>query len=134
MRWGGCIIQHRRTLCTRPAQHQLHTTRPHRAPPAPAVSCNGDLGIAGLKWRRAKIKNPDGAEARLGGLTVLCNRAGNAPEELVLDPAGTAQTHDRLFSCKKVAKYAGMDMPKITKALLWYNLKSWASLEPIECG
>ncbi|KAG2482294.1 hypothetical protein HYH03_018779 [Edaphochlamys debaryana] len=99
------------------------------------VECEGDLGVAGFKWRPAAIKNPDGAEMRQAGLVVMCNRAGNAPVEMALEHAvGGSHTYPRDFSCKQVPKYAGIAAPKLTKAIMWHNRKSWAGLEPVECA
>ncbi|PNW89094.1 hypothetical protein CHLRE_01g070202v5 [Chlamydomonas reinhardtii] len=99
------------------------------------VECEGAGGVAGFKWRAAAIKNPDGAEMRQAGLVVLCNRAGNAPLEMVLEHSPAAShTYPKSFTCKHVTQYAGLDSPKLTKMLMWFNRKSFAALEPLECA
>ncbi|PNH03718.1 hypothetical protein TSOC_010194 [Tetrabaena socialis] len=99
------------------------------------VECEGTLGVAGFRWRKAGVKNPDGAEMRQAGLVVLCNRADNSPSELILEHnAASSHTYDNEFSCKKVTKYAGLAAPRLTKAILWWNRKSFAALEPTECA
>lgn len=99
------------------------------------ATCEGNLGIAGFKWRKASIKNPDGAEMRQAGLVVLCNREGNAPSEIALEhKEGGSYTYESQFTCKGTPKYAGLSNPKITKAIMWYNRKSFAGMEPVECA
>ncbi|GIL65705.1 hypothetical protein Vafri_19383 [Volvox africanus] len=101
------------------------------------AECEGNLGMAGFKWRPAQIKNPEGAEARQAVLVVLCNRPGNAPTEIVLShssESGSGNGANKQFSCKQTAKYAGLPAPKISKVVIWYNRKSFAGLEPLECA
>ncbi|KAG2424151.1 hypothetical protein HXX76_014684 [Chlamydomonas incerta] len=99
------------------------------------AECEGAGGVAGFKWRAAAIKNPDGAEMRQAGLVVLCNRAGNAPVEVVLEHAPAAShTYPKSFTCKQITQYAGLESPKLTKMLMWFNRKSFAALEPLECA
>ncbi|GLI60299.1 hypothetical protein VaNZ11_002413 [Volvox africanus] len=101
------------------------------------AECEGNLGVAGFKWRSAEIKNPEGAEARQAVLVVLCNRPDNAPAEVVLShspESGSRSAASHHFSCKQTAKYAGLPAPKISKVVIWYNRKSFAGLEPLECA
>ncbi|EFJ50355.1 hypothetical protein VOLCADRAFT_103945 [Volvox carteri f. nagariensis] len=101
------------------------------------AECEGSLGVAGFKWRAATIKNPEGAEARQAVLVVMCNRPDNAPSEVVIShspESGRNGASDKQFSCKQTAKYAGLPAPKISKVVMWYNRKSFAGLEPLECA
>ncbi|GIL91932.1 hypothetical protein Vretifemale_19629, partial [Volvox reticuliferus] len=100
------------------------------------AECEGNLGVAGFKWHPAEIKNPEGAEARQAVLVVMCNRPDNAPTEVVLSHSAElgSRSPANQFSCKQTAKYAGLPAPKISKVVIWYNRKSFAGLEPLECA
>ncbi|KXZ55017.1 hypothetical protein GPECTOR_3g18 [Gonium pectorale] len=92
-------------------------------------------GVTGFRWRAAKIKNPDGAEMRQSGLVVMCNRANNSPSEVILEHGAVgSHQYDKTFSCRQVAQYGGLPAPKLSKAYIWFNRKSFAGLEPTECA
>lgn len=64
-----------------PGVQDTHSTLPCPAwspPPIPqtppAAKCPDNLGIGGLRWRKAKIVRDEGAEWRLSGMALLCNR------------------------------------------------------------
>lgn len=66
---------------------------------------------------------------------IVDDRAGNAPLEMVLEHSPAAShTYPKSFTCKHVTQYAGLDSPKLTKMLMWFNRKSFAALEPLECA
>jgi hypothetical protein len=62
-------------------------------------------------------------------------RPGNSPSEVVLehDPS-KAHSGYKEWSCKQSLQYASAADPHVSKVFLWWNRKSFAGLEPLECA